>query len=199
MTDTIPTPIKRCRKCEQEKPLSEFRPHPSTKDGLVSVCKLCTGVQAGRGQRAANQTEEEFENWWRAYPRKVGKGAALMAYRTARREATPEALLSGVERYSRSVAGKDPEYIAHPTTWLRQKRWLDEPPVRIPVNKTVVVDDARVPELERRIRELEAVVRSNCRQLKRLADHTYSIAEKQQKQAMQRQVPHGFFRRILGH
>lgn len=193
------TPTKKCRRCEKEKPFAEFRPHPKTADGLVSVCKLCTKVQEEKNQKTGRRTEQEFEDWWRAYPRKVGKGAALMAYRTARREATPEALLSGVERYSRSVAGKDPEYIAHPTTWLRQKRWLDEPPVRIPVNKTVVVDDTRVPELERRIRELEAVVRANCDQLKRLADHTYRIAQKQQRQTVQRQEPQGFFRRILGH
>ena len=66
-----------------------------------------------------------FNQFWNAYPRKVGKLAAHRAFQKARLHgATLPALLEGVERYKR---GK-PSYAdwAHPTTWLTQGRWMDE-------------------------------------------------------------------------
>ncbi len=68
----------------------------------------------------------EFEQFWAAYPRKVGKLAARSAFDAALKKhgATLEQLLAGVERYKRHK----PDYAdwAHPRTWLCQGRWLDE-------------------------------------------------------------------------
>lgn len=68
----------------------------------------------------------EFESWWPKCPRKVAKGAARRAYRTARAKASPEQLSAGITRYASAMAGKDPQYIAHPATWLNGERWNDE-------------------------------------------------------------------------
>src|SRR5882672_4241829 len=67
--------------------------------------------------------------FWRIYPRRVAKKAALAALERVRRsgEVTFTALLEAVDRYAESVAGKDPQFIAHATTWLNQGRWEDEP------------------------------------------------------------------------
>ena len=80
----------------------------------------------------------EFETFWQVYPKKVGKLAAQQAYKKARRLATAEMLLAGVERYTRNKA----EYAdwCHPTTWLNQGRWMDE-------------DTAPTPRVDKRLPE----------------------------------------------
>lgn len=67
----------------------------------------------------------QFEAWWATYPEKVGKGAARAAFLRAIRLATPEELMAGVVHY----AANKPAARAwcHPTTWLNQERWLDQP------------------------------------------------------------------------
>lgn len=65
----------------------------------------------------------EFDEWWKAYPRKEGKGQARNAYRTARRKTSSAVLLIAVQ--SRRFPA-NPKYIPHPTTWLNGERWLDE-------------------------------------------------------------------------
>ncbi len=42
-------------------------------------------------------------------------------------QATADELKAGAERYAAATAGKDPEFIAHPKTWLNAERWTDEP------------------------------------------------------------------------
>lgn len=68
--------------------------------------------------------DAEFEGWWQAFPRKVGKLAARKAYAKARGQATSGELLGGVERYVRHK----PAYadFCHPASWLNAGRWMDE-------------------------------------------------------------------------
>jgi hypothetical protein len=71
-----------------------------------------------------------FVRFWAAYPRKQGKGAALKAWQKAR----PDDLLT--ERILRAVAAArcspqwardGGQFIPHPSTWLNEGRWDDEP------------------------------------------------------------------------
>jgi hypothetical protein len=66
----------------------------------------------------------DFDQFWAAYPRRVGKLAAQKAYMKARKIATQEELLKGVAAYIRHK----PAYadFCHPTTFLSQGRWMDE-------------------------------------------------------------------------
>jgi hypothetical protein len=70
------------------------------------------------------RTAAEFETFWKNYPRKVGKLDALKAYMKARTQASAAEILDGVARY---VVNK-PAYAdwAHPGTWLRAGRWMDD-------------------------------------------------------------------------
>jgi len=70
----------------------------------------------------------EFDEWYRHYPRKVARGAAEKAYRTARKEVSADVLLAGVLQYAAQRQGKNPEYTPYPATWLNSRRWTDEPP-----------------------------------------------------------------------
>ena len=52
--------MKRCRKCGDDKPLSEFHLRPLSKDGRYAVCKVCRQKKArkdyvnNRGERDAD-------------------------------------------------------------------------------------------------------------------------------------------------
>ena len=71
-----------------------------------------------------------FARWWEAYPNKVGKQAAERAYAAACRKIgghdPPRVLLDGLQRALASGVW-DEGFIPHPTTWLNQGRWDDEP------------------------------------------------------------------------
>jgi hypothetical protein len=67
----------------------------------------------------------DFEEFWRAYPLRVGKLAAAKAYDKVRQGGTTQAqLLDGIAQYRRTK----PLYAdwCHPRTFLTQGRWLDE-------------------------------------------------------------------------
>ena len=69
--------------------------------------------------------DEEFTTFWARFPRKVGKLAAKKAYLKARKTETAETLLGGIGRYLAAKA--DYADICHPSTFLTQGRYLDEP------------------------------------------------------------------------
>lgn len=71
----------------------------------------------------------QFEAFWNAYPRKIGKGAAEKAFKKAIFNRI-EDLLEAIERQKKTAQWKkeNGQFIPHPATWLNQKRWLDEAP-----------------------------------------------------------------------
>lgn len=91
----------------------------STESSLRSLSR----ARAAQGQSA----EDEFEAWYRAYPKHKGRGAARKAYVSARKLASAEVLLAGADRERAASESKDPRFVPYPATWLNQQRWLDEP------------------------------------------------------------------------
>lgn len=65
-----------------------------------------------------------FDDFWRAYPRRVAKGAARKAFDKAIKKTDIETILKAVEAYK--VCKPDYQDWAHPSTWLNQERWEDE-------------------------------------------------------------------------
>jgi hypothetical protein len=70
-----------------------------------------------------------FDEFWAAYPKKIGKTDAKSAWRKAvKRGADPDHIV----RYATEQAAvwerhqKDPQYIPYPATWLNKARYLDE-------------------------------------------------------------------------
>lgn len=82
-----------------------------------------------------NRTEQKqiapigFDNFWAAYPRKIGKLKAKASYIKALRLTTEETIMKALVSWLPSVKGTEEKYIPHPTTWLNQGRWDDEAPV----------------------------------------------------------------------
>jgi hypothetical protein len=76
---------------------------------------------------ASDAPRLSFERWWHAYPRKVGKAAALRRWRSlspADRERALDAVHDHALRWSRERT--EARFIPHPATWLSQGRWDDD-------------------------------------------------------------------------
>lgn len=79
----------------------------------------------GRGKRRV--IPPRFDEFWKLYPRKVGKIAAEQSFAKAvEAGADPQAIIDGALEYAFKRKGQDPQFTAHPTTWLNQGRWEDE-------------------------------------------------------------------------
>lgn len=74
----------------------------------------------------------EFEAFWDAYPRRVGKQAAIKAWAKAVKVTDPQHIINGAKSYAATVRDKDPQYTAHPSSWLNAGRWDDEQPTTTP-------------------------------------------------------------------
>ncbi len=71
--------------------------------------------------------DPRFTEFWAVYPRRVGKPRARKAWRAAmRRRDDPDLIIKAAVRY-RDDPRRDPEYTAHPSTWLNDERYNDEP------------------------------------------------------------------------
>jgi hypothetical protein len=71
---------------------------------------------------------EGFDDFWKAYPRKIGKGQARKAWKAAAKKAPPGEIVAALAVQAKrwQQEGRSPEYIPHPTTWLNGERWADE-------------------------------------------------------------------------
>lgn len=110
---------------------SNPKPEPYVLDTSVS--------NTTRARSIAVAKPNGFAKWWETYPNKVGKAAAEKAYDAACRKIggpdPPRTLIDGLERALASGVWDD-GFIPHPTTWLNQGRWEDEPAPRNISRKT---------------------------------------------------------------
>ena len=80
-------------------------------------------------KKPTQKPADGFDDWWKQYPKKVGKIDAQKAYRAAIKQgATPQALLDGLRRHNANwkAANTERQYIPNPASWLRKGRWEDE-------------------------------------------------------------------------
>ena len=98
-----------------------------------------------------NSIEEQFKNtkeqdlfdeFWNAYPRKLDKGKAFRAFRSALKRAKFEDILAGVIAY-RNDPKRNPDFTKYPASWLNADSWE---------NAAAQPD---TPHLERRDKEKE--------------------------------------------
>jgi hypothetical protein len=116
-------------------------PDPSISDGLqfggnlpqsAATCgqvRLEVEVEEKRNEvetKSSPRGDAGFDEFWKAYPRKVGKGAALASWRKVKPPINP--VLSAIQKARQSPDWlKDRgAFIPHPSTWLNQSRWEDE-------------------------------------------------------------------------
>lgn len=107
-------------------------PHP-TRDSPSLPLGDSLGLKVVSEERASGRTIWDFDQFWRQYPHKVGKGAARRAFDAAMKKkgTTFPDLMLGLARYA---AKTDDRPWCNPATWLNQERWLDEPAAQGGVN-----------------------------------------------------------------
>ena len=82
-----------------------------------------------RGLQRRGDLQANFARFWAAYPHKVGKDAALRAFRTLRPDnELTDRMVAAVEQHGASEQWRKDggQFIPHPKTWLREGRWQDE-------------------------------------------------------------------------
>ena len=117
------------------RPLSASPPHtpPLKKRQRPTESKKPKKASLARPpQKRTNRewSKADVEAIYKAYPKHVGKGAAITAIERALRKIKAADLLKASEGYAKTVVGKkstsDWKYIPHPATWFNQERWMDD-------------------------------------------------------------------------
>lgn len=68
-----------------------------------------------------------FDEFWAFYPRKIGKGGAKKTWQKITRTVKPDQIIEGARRMSQDPNLPETQFIPHPSTWLNEGRWEDEP------------------------------------------------------------------------
>lgn len=109
--------------------------YPAPEDGVKSSEIICKQMQADvpviQSNTKSNSISESntnataFERFWAVYPKKVGKQAALSAYKKVK--VPVDTLIAAVEAQKRTAqwTRDNGQYIPNPATWLNQGRWED--------------------------------------------------------------------------
>jgi hypothetical protein len=116
-TLTPVSPLKRNKKSEEER-------------SKTHAPSFALSESEGTSEsNSGNSLDHGFEEFWRNYPRRVDKPAALKAYRRIldSGQATPADLLAGVMRYAAERDGQNARYTRHAKNWLDGECWRDEP------------------------------------------------------------------------
>jgi hypothetical protein len=76
------------------------------------------------------KVEQEFEELWKVYPRKIGKKKAFDSFKKARKvkKVPYETIQNGLYRYLRYIEQQDmdEQFIQHGSTFFNQEKWQDE-------------------------------------------------------------------------
>lgn len=68
-----------------------------------------------------------FDEFWSAYPRKVGKQKARTKFAAATKRASSDAVIAGAQRLAADPNLPPEQYVPHPSTWLERNGWEDPP------------------------------------------------------------------------
>ena len=73
-------------------------------------------------QETNNLTKAQFDEFWNNYPRKIDRGKAFRAFRSALKRAKFEDILAGAIAYSNDPT-RNPDFTKYPASWLDADSW----------------------------------------------------------------------------
>jgi DNA-binding transcriptional regulator YhcF (GntR family) len=127
---TIITVCNYCRYNEQQ-----AREQPTTNQQLTNNQptanqQLTTTKKDKKGKKEKKNTPlppKGFEAFWSAYPKKVGKKAALKSWEKATDKPPVDVIITAIalQMTSEQWTKDGGQYIPNPATWLNQGRWMD--------------------------------------------------------------------------
>ncbi len=88
--------------------------------------------EKGRSKKSLGNYTEEFLTFWKFYPKKVGKGAAFAVWSDLAEDLGGELLQAAVVALNWQIDSdqwtkENGQFIPNPETYLRQRRFEDEP------------------------------------------------------------------------
>lgn len=98
------------------------REQPRGNQGVTTLDK-----QESRKRKLETISPDGFDEWYGAYPRKVGKPAALKSWGKLTSEQRDTAA-KAVHQFSSAMRDYEQQYIPHPSTYLNQHRFNDPIP-----------------------------------------------------------------------
>lgn len=138
----------------------------STGQNLISVCNYASyqieqnqnDTQVGTApiqERYENKNVKkernniyslEFDEIWKLYPVKKNKHISFLKYKKALKDKSHQELITILQTHISTWVGKEKQYLPHLSTWLNQKRYLDEiikddnQPVKQQIKKKYICD-----------------------------------------------------------
>lgn len=104
---------------------------------------------------AQNEFERDFEKFYEAYPRKVGKLEARRAFKKLKVDVA--VVVAGAVRLANDPNLPPKQFVPHPATWLNREGWLDEPyPVREKSKEEIAADIRKRNDLQREASKLSS-------------------------------------------
>jgi hypothetical protein len=102
-------------------------PPPRNKEGNKEQGRERKGKELSPKGSNRPDLAAAFAQFWAVYPRKVDKLGAEKAFAKACRSVDPVVIIAGAKIYAAAREGQDEKFTKHPTTWLNQGCWMDEP------------------------------------------------------------------------
>ena len=91
----------------------------------VYISPPAAGLKISTPKRT-NATDQAFAAFYDAYPRHTAPDRARRAYAAALKRATPDEIMTGLQRQLKELGTREPKFIPHPATWLNAGQWRDE-------------------------------------------------------------------------
>lgn len=121
---TLSPPIAAvCSEPPRPAAIIQSNPNPNTNPNTNT-----NPIMPPKGGEADAKQDARFEQFWNAYPRKVGKGNARQAWQKIKMtDDLFNSILNAVEQQKQWEQWQRDggQYIPHPATWLNQQRWED--------------------------------------------------------------------------
>ena len=134
----------------------------------AGVTNTATGVTAV-GVQSLNRTiieplenslvSDMFNEFWKEYPKKSDKRAALRAFKSAINRSSFEEILAGTIRYANDPNLPELKYIKHPATWLNADAWENGPLPHDPRAQKLKEEEENKRKLDEWLKEQERLGR----------------------------------------
>lgn len=95
--------------------------------GGVTAGGVQTLIEPLRETLSNTHVSELFDEFWKEYPRKSDKRAAMRAFKSALARVSYEDIMAGVIRYATDPNLPEMRFIKHPATWLNADAWENGP------------------------------------------------------------------------
>lgn len=106
---------------------SGFNLEPNDSDSVSTANGFGSKSDARTSLIRIDVITSAFDEFYRVYPRHVGKEAARKAFIAAARSTDPAVIVAGARRFAADPNLPERHFIPHPSTWLSRGSWDDEP------------------------------------------------------------------------